>query len=266
MTDAITLSTDCVALAIDGPIATVTLNNPAKMNALTLEAWAGLGEAMTAVSGDESLRCVVIRGAGERAFSAGADISEFLDIRANGEQARVYGKVVAAALSALTGCLHPTVAAIQGVCTGGGMEVACGCDIRIANASSRFGVPINRLGHAFAYAEMATVLPVVGRGMVLEMILEGRILESAEAERRGLVNRVVADEDFEDEIKATTRRIASGAPLTNRAAKKFLNRLDDPAPLSAAEIIEGYALCDSDDYAEGLRAFLAKEKPLFEGK
>ena len=266
MTDAITLSTDCVALAIAGPIAPVTLNNPAKMNALTLEAWAGLGEAMTAVSGDESLRCVVIRGAGERAFSAGADISEFLDIRANGEQARVYGKVVAAALSALTGCLHPTVAAIQGVCTGGGMEVACGCDIRIANASSRFGVPINRLGHAFAYAEMATVLPVVDRGMGLEMILEGRILESAEAERRGLVNRVVADEDFEDEIKATTRRIASGAPLTNRAAKKFLTRLDDPAPLSAAEIIEGYALCDSDDYAEGLRAFLAKEKPLFEGK
>ena len=266
MTDAITLSTDCVALAIDGPIATVTLNNPAKMNALTLEAWAGLGEAMTAVSGDESLRCVVIRGAGERAFSAGADISEFPDIRANGEQARVYGKVVAAALSALTGCLHPTVAAIQGVCTGGGMEVACGCDIRIANASSRFGVPINRLGHAFAYAEMATVLPVVGRGMVLEMILEGRILESAEAERRGLVNRVVADEDFEAEIKATAERIASGAPLTNRVTKKFLNRLDDPAPLSAAEIIEGYALCDSDDYAEGLRAFLAKEKPLFEGK
>ena len=258
--------TDAVQLTIEGPVATVVLDNPAKMNALTLEAWAGLGEVMTAVSENTDLRCVVIRGSGDRAFSAGADISEFPDIRANGEQARVYGKVVAAALSALTGCLHPTVAAIQGVCTGGGMEVACGCDIRIANASSRFGVPINRLGHAFAYAEMATVLPVVGRGMVLEMILEGRILESAEAERRGFVNRVVADEDFEDEIKATTRRIASGAPLTNRAAKKFLNRLDDPAPLSAAEIIEGYALCDSEDYAEGLRAFLAKEKPSFEGK
>ncbi len=258
--------TDAIIVSTDGPIATVVLNNPAKMNALTLEAWAGLGEAMSAVSGDESLRCVVIRGAGGRAFSAGADISEFPDIRANGEQARVYGKVVADTLSAITGCLHPTVAAIQGVCTGGGMEVACGCDIRVANASSRFGVPINKLGHAFAYAEMATVLTSVSRGMVLEMILEGRIIDSAEAERRGLVNRVVADEDFEDEIRATTQRIASGAPLTNRVTKKFLNRLDDPTPLSATEIIEGYALCDSDDYAEGLRAFLAKEKPTFEGK
>ena len=173
---------------------------------------------------------------------------------------------MADALSALTGCLHPTVAAIQGVCMGGGMEVACGCDIRVANASSRFGVPINKLGHAFAYAEMATVLPVVGRDMMLELILEGRIIDAEEALRRGLLNRVVADEDFEDEIKATAERIASGAPLVNRATKKFLNRLDGPASLSAAEIDEGYALCDSDDYAEGLRAFLAKEKPLFEGK
>ncbi len=259
MTDAITVSTD-------GPVATVVLNNPDRMNALTLEAWAGLGEAMTAVSGDESLRCVVLRGSGDRAFSAGADISEFPDIRADAAQAREYGKVVADALSALTGCLHPTVAAIQGVCMGGGMEVACGCDIRVANASSRFGIPINKLGHAFAYAEMTTVLPVAGRDMVLELILEGRIMDAEEALRRGLLNRVVADEDFEDEIKATAERIASGAPLVNRATKKFLNRLDGSASLSAAEIDEGYALCDSDDYAEGLRAFLAKEKPLFEGK
>ena len=258
--------TDFVQLTTDGPVATVVLNNPDRMNALTLEAWAGLGEAMTAVSGDESLRCVVLRGSGDRAFSAGADISEFPDIRADAAQAREYGKVVADALSALTGCLHPTVAAIQGVCMGGGMEVACGCDIRVANASSRFGIPINKLGHAFAYAEMTTVLPVAGRDMVLELILEGRIMDAEEALRRGLLNRVVADEDFEDEIKATAERIASGAPLVNRATKKFLNRLDGSASLSAAEIDEGYALCDSDDYAEGLRAFLAKEKPLFEGK
>jgi len=259
MTDAITLTTD-------GAIATVVLNNPDRMNALTLEAWAKLGRTMTALSADTALRCVVLRGAGDRAFSAGADISEFPEIRADAAQAREYGKVVADTLAALTGCIHPTVAAIQGVCTGGGLEVACGCDIRIANASSRFGVPINKLGHAFAYAEMAAVLTAVGREMVLELILEGRIMDAAEAERRGLVNRVVRDGDFDDDIRATTLRIASGAPLVNRATKKFLNRLADPAPLSDAEIDEGYALCDSDDYAEGLRAFLAKEKPSFEGK
>jgi len=260
------LMTSPILLTTDGAIATVVLNNPAKMNAITLEAWAELGRVMRALSADEQLRCVVLRGAGEKAFSAGADISEFPRVRANGEQARVYGAVVAGTLQALRDCIHPTVAAIQGACTGGGLEIACGCDMRIANASARFGVPINKLGHAFAYAEMQTVLNAADRKLVLELILEGRIVDAAEALRRDLVNRVVADTDFDEEIKATTRRIAEGAPLVNRTAKKFLSRLDDPRPLSPAEIDEGYALCDSDDYAEGLRAFLAKEKPVFEGK
>lgn len=258
--------TDPILLAIEDTVATVVLDNPGKMNALTLDAWAALGRAMTALSENTGLRCVVIRGAGDRAFSAGADISEFPEIRATAAQARAYGAVVAETLTALTGCIHPTVAAIQGVCTGGGLEVACGCDIRISNTSARFGAPINKLGHAFAHAEMRTVLAAAGRNLVLELILEGRILDAGEALGRGLVNRVVADEDFDDEIRATSQRIASGAPLVNRTAKKFLRRLDDPAPLSPAEIDEGYDLCDSKDYAEGVRAFLAKQKPTFEGK
>ncbi len=258
--------TDPILLTIEDSVATVVLNNPGRMNALTLEAWAGLGRTMTALSENTSLRCVVIRGAGDRAFSAGADISEFPENRANAAQAMDYGAVVAETLTALTGCIHPVVAAIQGACTGGGLEVACGCDIRISNTSARFGVPINRLGHAFAYGEMRTVLAAAGRNLVLELIFEGRIMDSAAALSRGLVNRVVADADFDDEIQATTGRIASGAPLTNRTAKAFLNRLADPVPLSQAEIDEGYELCDSKDYAEGMRAFLAKEKPTFEGK
>ena len=257
---------DPILQTIDGPIATVVLNNPDKMNALTLEAWAELGRVMGELAENASLRCVVIRGAGDKAFCSGADITEFPDVRANAKQARDYGGIVSVMLENISGCLHPTVAAIQGVCTGGGLEVACACDIRVANASSRFGVPINRLGHAFAYAEMETVLAAAGRQLILELILEGRILESEEALRRGLINRVVADADFEDEIKATTGRIAEGAPLTNRATKKFLNRLLDPTPLTREELDEGYDLCDTEDYAEGLRAFLAKEKPAFEGK
>ena len=252
--------------AIDGPIATVVLDNPGKLNAMSLEGWAELGRVMGEFAENASLRCVVIRGAGDKAFCSGADITEFPDVRANAKQARDYGAIVSVMLENISGCLHPTVAAIQGVCTGGGLEVACACDIRIANASSRFGVPINRLGHAFAYAEMETVLAAAGRQLILELILEGRILESEEALRRGLINRVVADADFEDEIKATTGRIAEGAPLTNRATKKFLNRLLDPTPLTREELDEGYDLCDTEDYAEGLRAFLAKEKPAFEGK
>ena len=150
--------TDPILLTTEGAVATVVLNNPDRMNAISLAGWAGLSETMTALSDNTDLRCVVIRGAGDRAFSAGADIAEFPDVRANAAQAREYGAVVADALAALTGCIHPVIAAIQGACTGGGLEVACGCDLRISNASGRFGVPINKLGHSFAYAEMQTVL------------------------------------------------------------------------------------------------------------
>ena len=249
----------------DGPIATVVIDNPDKLNALSLGAWAELGRVMRVLSENDAIRCVVIRGSGDRAFCAGADISEFPDVRATAAQAGAYGKVVTETLAALTGCRHPTVAMIHGACTGGGLEVACGCDIRIAGASARFGVPINRLGHAFAFAEMTPVLAVAGRSLVLELLLEGRIMGAEEAQRRGLVSRVVADADLEAEVRATAGRIAGGAPLANRATKKFLNRLADPRPLSEAEIDEAFELCDSKDYAEGLRAFLAKEKPAFEG-
>ncbi|MDA1090744.1 MAG: enoyl-CoA hydratase-related protein [Proteobacteria bacterium] len=258
--------TDPIALSIENTVATVVLNNPAKMNAISLDAWGALGRTMTALSDNTDLRCVVIRGAGDKAFSAGADIAEFPAIRANSAQARAYGAVVADTLAALTGCIHPVVAAIQGACTGGGLEVACGCDIRISNASGRFGVPINKLGHAFAFAEMQTALAAAGRNLVLELILEGRIMDAPEALSRGLVNRVVADADFDAEIAATSERIAAGAPMVNRTTKSFLRRLADHTPLSEAEINEGYDLCDSKDYAEGLRAFLAKQKPTFEGK
>ena len=257
---------DPILQTIDGPIATVVLNNPDKMNALTLDAWAGLGRVIAALSENTDLRCVVIRGAGDKAFCAGADIADFVENRADAAQARDYGAVVAETLNALVGCLHPTVAVIQGACTGGGLEIACCCDIRIANASSRFGVPINRLGHAFAYPEMAPVAAAVGRRMVLELLLEGRIMDSDEAERCGLVNRVVADKDLDAEAEATAGRIAEGAPLANRAPKKFLNRLLDPTPLTREELDEAYELCDSEDYAEGMRAFLAKEKPDFKGR
>lgn len=255
-----------VTWSIDGVIATVVLNNPDKLNAMSLEMWADLGRGMVELSENTDLRCVVIRGSGERAFSAGADILEFPEIRNDAALAQEYGKVTDDALEAVRNCIHPTIAAIQGACTGGGLEVACGCDMRISNASGRFGVPINRLGHSFAYGELATVLTAVNPSLVLEMIYEARILDAGEALRRGLLNRVVADADFEAEIEATTKRIAQGAPLTHRTTKKFLARLADPTPLTQAEIDEGYALCDTDDYAEGVRAFLAKEKPTFKGK
>lgn len=258
---------DPIRTARDGNIATITLNNPEKRNALTMRAWSRLASALASVSIDKTLRCVVIRGAGDKAFAAGADISEFPDVRANAEQAAEYGKATALALDALVDCLHPTIALIQGACTGGGLEIAAACDIRVAGRSSKFGAPINRIGHPFAYPEMEPVLRAVGRANVLDLLLTGRIIDADEALRMGLVTQVAADEAVEATAYGLARRMAEAAPMSMRYTKKFVNRLtSNPAPLTAEELAESYAPCDSEDYAEGVRAFLAKEKPAFKGR
>ncbi len=257
---------DSIAISRDGQIATVTINNPDKLNALTKAAWELLSVKLKELSADDDLRCVVLRGAGSAAFSAGADISEFSQVRANAAQAEIYGQAVDSAIQATLDCRHPTIAMILGACTGGALAIACACDLRICGESARFGVPINRLGHALAYPEMKTVLSVVGRAVVLEVLLEGRLLSAQESERRGLVNRVVTDIELEQEVYTTAQRIAQGAPLAARANKRFLRRLDDASGLSSQEMSEGYALCDSEDYKNGVRAFLAKEQPAFKGR
>ncbi len=257
---------DSIVISRDGQIATVTINNPHRRNTLTKAAWELLTATMQDLSSDDDLRCIVLRGAGSEAFSAGADISEFSQVRANAAQAEIYGAAVDDAIQAVLDCRHPTVAMILGACTGGALAIACACDLRICGESARFGVPINRLGHALAYPEMKVVLSVVGRAVVLEVLLEGRLLGAQESERRGLVNRVVADIKLEEEVYATAQRIAKGAPLAARANKRLVHRLDDPSGLSAKEMSEGYALCDSEDYKEGVRAFFAKEEPAFKGR
>jgi len=250
---------------IDGDIATVTINNPDRRNALDLAAWRSLKQAFDELSANEDLRAVVVRGAGDRAFAAGGDIIEFRNERTNAAEGISYGDVVASALEAIVGCLHPTVAMIHGACTGGGLEVACACDMRISSDKGRFGVPINKLGHAFAYPEAALVQRLVGRALVLEMLLEGRILDADEALRRGVINRIVKGDTLENEAYATARRIADGAPLAARMSKQVTLRLLDPQPITREEHEAAYAPCDSDDYAEGLAAFAEKRPPRFRG-
>jgi enoyl-CoA hydratase len=258
---------DPILVEIDGPIATVILNNPERRNALSRRAWAVLADRMAELSANLDLRCVVIKGAGDKAFAAGADIAEFPEERANAAQAAAYGDDTARALHELIHCPHPTIAMIQGACTGGGLEIACCCDFRICNTSARFGVPINRIGHPFAYPELAPVLQVAGRAAVLELLLEGRVVDAEWARLRGLVTRVVADDAIEADVAKTAAHIAAMAPLSMRGTKKFVNRLSlDASPLTADEVAESYAACDSEDYAEGVRAFLAKETPAFKGR
>lgn len=250
----------------DGDVATVVLNRPDKLNALTRPMWRMLGDAFEALSADGSVRCVVVRGAGERAFSPGNDISEFATQRSNKAQAIDYGRDMHRTASAIAACPHPVVARIHGICVGGGLEIAALADLRICGASSRFGAPIKNLGLVMAYAEMAPLVRLLGESVALEILLEGRIFDAAEAKDKGLVTRVVPDDRVGAEVDETVRRIAEGAPLVARWHKKFARRLADPRPLSDAELDECFDCFDTEDFRTGYAAFLAKAKPAFRGR
>ena len=258
--------TDMILVERAGPIATVILNRPEKLNALTRPMWKRLGEAFTELSADDSVRCIVIRGAGTKAFAPGNDISEFATERSNVEQARAYGRDMSRTIEAIASCRHPIVAQIHGICVGGGLEIAGLADIRICGESSRFGVPINKLGLVMAYAEIGSLIALAGESTALEILLEGRVFDAREAKDKGLVTRVVPDDEVEREVRETAQRIADGAPLVARWHKKFARRLRDGKPLTPEEYDEGFACFGTEDFQIGYQAFLAKAKPEFRGK
>jgi enoyl-CoA hydratase/carnithine racemase len=246
-------------------IAVIVLNRADKLNALNKAMWIGVRDQVRACSSDPAVRCVVLRGAGEKAFSPGADIAEFATERADARQAAAYGALMHETMAAIAECVHPTVAMIHGLCVGGGLELAIMCDLRICGASSRFGVPINRIGVTMAYPEIGALIELVGRSAALAILLEGRVFDAAEAQSLGLVTRVVSDARVTEETMAAAHRIAEGAPLVNRWHKKFARRLADPVPLTAAERAEPYQTFDTEDYRAGFQAFLAKQKAVFKG-
>lgn len=252
----------------DGPVATVTLSNPPKLNALTVAMWRELTAAMQRLSADDDLRCVVLRGAGSEAFAAGADIAEFATERNTVEQGKVYHReLVHGALRAVGECRHPTVAMIHGACAGGGLELACQCDLRLAGESTRFGVPINRLGFAIAWDELAALLPLIGRAAALEILVEGRMWPAREAYDKGLLTRLVPDAELAAETAATAGRICDGAPLVARWHKQFIRRLTPrPEPLTAAERDANFDYFNTEDYRIGYDAFIHKRKPRFVGR
>ena len=260
------MSSDLILVEREADIATVVLNRPEKLNALVRPMWQRLGEVMRELSDDDSLRCIVLRGAGEKSFAPGNDISEFAEARSDSKRAKAYGEIHHEALAALYECRQPMVALIQGICVGGGLEIAALCDLRICGRSSRFGAPINRLGLCMGLGEMQGLLGLVGKAVTLEILLEGRIFDAAEAFQKGLVTRVVDDGDVIEEAYATARRIADGAPLVARWHKQFMRRLADPAPFTDEEKDLGYACYDSEDFQIGYRSFLAKSKPEFKGR
>ena len=255
-----------VDLSRDGRIAILTLNNPGKLNAVNLDMWLRLAENMAILSVDRDIRCVVVRGAGNDAFAAGGDLEEFVTTRATLEQALHYHGQVAAALNAIADCPHPTVALIEGACIGGGLEIAGVCDLRICNESARFGAPINRLGFSMYPGEMAGLLKLAGAAVMKEILLEGLILTASEAYEKGLVTRVVPDHQTVDEAYATARRICAGAPLVAGWHKQWIRHLQSGRPLSDDDRAAAFAFLDTEDYREGLAAFIEKRKPAFKAR
>ncbi len=255
-----------VALDIDDRIATLTLDNPGKLNAVDSHMWQALRAHLQTIEETDALRCVIVRGAGDAAFAAGGDIEEFLTVRATVDDALHYHEAwVAAALDAIRRCPIPTIAAIRGACVGGGLEIAGCCDIRIAGTGSRFGAPINKLGFSMYPGEMAGLLALVGPAVLLEILLEGRMLDAPEALAKGLLTRVVDDEAVFDEADRSAHRIAAGAPLVARWHKHWVHRLMHDAPLSASEKRAAFDFLATDDYREGMQAFFDKRTPDFKG-
>lgn len=258
--------TDLIRVARDGAIATVVLNRADKLNAMTRPMWQGLGDAIRELSADDALRCIVVRGAGEKAFSPGNDIAEFATERSNKRQAIEYGRVMHATAQAMIECRHPLVAQIHGICVGGGLEIASMCDIRICGESSRFGAPIKNLGLVMAYPEMIPLVRLAGADVALEILLEGRIFDAREAKEKRLVTRVVPDDQVAAEARAAAGRIAEGAPLVARWHRKFARRLAEGRPITESEYDECFDCFDTEDFRIGYSAFLAKVKPTFVGR
>ncbi|CUJ36628.1 enoyl-CoA hydratase/isomerase family protein [Achromobacter xylosoxidans] len=254
-----------VLLQRDGRLARVTLSHPGRLNAITVGMWRELRDVFTRIAADDDLRCVIVRGEGGN-FAAGADIREFPAERADAAGVQRYHReVLAPALQAVAQCPHPVVAQIEGVCVGGGLEIACQCDLRIAGESARFGVPINRLGFPMAPDEMRGLLALAGRAATLAILLEGRVFGAAEARDLGLLTRIVADADVAAQALRSAERIGQGAPLAARINKRLSARLAQGGALTEAEYQDYFSYADSRDHKEGVRAFLAGVDPHFSG-
>ncbi len=251
-----------------GGVGVITFNNPDKRNAMSLEMWEGFGEALTALRDDAAVRVVILRGAGGKAFVSGADISQFEKTRHNAAASEEYGKRSAAQRALLADYPKPTIACIQGFCLGGGMQVAMLADIRIASHGSQFGIPAAKLGIAYGYDGLKHLVSLVGPSWARLLMYTGMRIDSTEALRIGLVERVVPDDQLWGETMGIAETISQNAPLAIKAAKLTIAQVlkDESARDMDAIKAVGTACMDSADFREGRQAFMEKRKPQFQGR
>jgi enoyl-CoA hydratase len=250
----------------DDTIAVVTFNRPERRNAFDLSMWRGLRTIMRQLSADDSLRCVVLRGAGNKAFCAGADIAAFAEERGTDEREAEYAHVLDESMQSIRLCQHPVVAMIMGYCIGGGAGIATMCDFRVGGEGMRMGITARNLGVWYPYAEIDPIITLAGTGVAAEMLIEGRIFTGREAYEKGLLSRLVADGQVEAEALALAGRIASGAPLSARYHKAAIRRLRGPLPITRAEEAATSDFTRTEDFQNACRSFVAKQKPVFRGR
>jgi len=246
----------------------IIFNNPEKRNAMSLDMWEGLGSALIELRDDPDVRVVIMVGAGDKAFVSGADISQFEETRHNAEASEEYSKRSAAQRALLADYPKPTIACIRGFCLGGGMQVAMLADIRIAAENSQFGFPAAKLGIAYGYDGLRHLVSLVGPSWARLLMYTGMRIDSAEAGRIGLVDRVVPEAELWSATTDIARTISGNAPLAIQAAKITIAQvLKDPDKRNMAAIKAiGTACMDSEDFREGRQAFMEKRKPQFKGR
>lgn len=250
---------------LSGSTGWIVLNRPERRHSLNAEMWAAIPPLMKSLDEHADVRVIVIRGAGELAFAAGADISEFGEARNDAAAAARYERLNGEAFAAIRGSAKPVIARIQGFCIGGGLAMALACDLRIADHSAVFALPPARLGLAYPLDGLRDLVATIGPAAAKDMIFTARRVKADEALHLGLVNRLASDVDAE--TAALCAGIAEGAPLTLAHAKRAIDFIAGrPGHHDDAEIAWLAGRCfDSADYAEGRRAFAEKRKPVFRG-
>ena len=249
-------------------VGTITFNNPEKRNAMSLDMWEGLGHALVELRDDPQVRVVILTGAGDKAFVSGADISQFEKTRHNAAASEEYSKKSAAQRALLADYPKPIIASIRGFCLGGGMQVAMAADIRFASDKSQFGIPAAKLGIAYGYDGLRNLVSLVGPSWARLIMYTGMRIDSAEALRIGLVDRVLPDTELWGATMEIARTISGNAPLAIQAAKITIAQVLKDSPERDMDAVKaiGTACMDSEDFREGRTAFMEKRKPQFKGR
>ena len=252
----------------EGAIGWLVIDNPGRLNAISSGMWATFPKAMAQFDADPEVRVVILRGEGEKAFAAGADISEFDQARETSDKVSAYDSLLDVALHALQGSDKPVISMIRGYCFGGGVEISLACDLRYCGDDAQFAIPAARLGLGYGIDGTKRLVETVGHANAREIFFTGRRYSAAEALSIGLVHRVLPVDGLEKFVRDTADAMASNAPLTITASKimieEFVRPTGEPDLAKGLAAVERCAL--SEDYLEGRKAFMEKRKPVFRGR